>query len=77
MKFKDRNLRAIAETIIGNAEHFPYRSSTRITQFFEERDPNFVYDASLQHNKAISLSIGPSLPCASVNCDATRKEANK
>jgi len=46
MKFKNRNLRAIAEVIIGDAEHFPYRSSSYITQFFEECDLDFVHDGS-------------------------------
>lgn len=46
MKFKNRNLRAIAEMIIGDAEHFPYRSSSYITQFFEECDLDFVHDGS-------------------------------
>ena len=46
MKFKPRNLRAIAEMIIGDAGFFPYRSSSRITQFFEECDLDFVHDGS-------------------------------
>jgi hypothetical protein len=46
MKFKSRNLRAIAEAIIGDVEHFPYRSSSYITQFFEECDLDFVHDGS-------------------------------
>ena len=46
MKFKNRNLRAIAEIIIGDAKYFPYRSSSYITQFFEECDLNFVHDGS-------------------------------
>jgi hypothetical protein len=46
MKFKKRNLRAIAETIIGDASYFPYRSSSFITQFFEECDLDFVHDGS-------------------------------
>ena len=46
MKFKNRNLRAIAEIIIGDAEFFPYRSSSYITQFFEECDLDFVHDGS-------------------------------
>lgn len=46
MKFKKRNLRAIAETIIGDAKFFPYRSSSYITQFFEECDFDFVHDGS-------------------------------
>lgn len=46
MKFKNRNLRAIAEMVIGDAEHFPYRSSSYITEFFEECDLDFVHDGS-------------------------------
>jgi len=46
MKFKNRNLRAIAEMIIGDAKHFPYRSSGYITQFFEECDLELVHDGS-------------------------------
>lgn len=46
MKFKSRNLRAIAEMVIGDAKYFPYRTSSRITQFFEECDLDFVHDGS-------------------------------
>lgn len=46
MKFRNRNLRAIAEMVIGDAAHFPYRSSSYITQFFEECDLDFVHDGS-------------------------------
>jgi hypothetical protein len=46
MNFKNRNLRALAEAIIGDAEFFPYRSSSYITQFFEECDMDFVHDGS-------------------------------
>ncbi len=46
MKFKNRNLRAIAEAVIGDSEFFPYRSSSYITQFFEECDLDFVHDGS-------------------------------
>ncbi len=46
MKFKNRNLRAIAEMIIGDSDHFPYLSSSYITQFFEECDLDFVHDGS-------------------------------
>ncbi len=45
-KFKQRNLRAIAECVIGDNQAFPYRSSSRITQFFEECDLDFVHDGS-------------------------------
>lgn len=46
MKFRNRNLRALAEIIIGDNAKFPYRSSSYITQFFEECDLNFVHDGS-------------------------------
>ncbi len=46
MKFKPRNLRAIAEMVIGDADHFPYRSSSHITRFFEECDLDFMHDGS-------------------------------
>src|SRR4051812_1486568 len=46
MKFKNRNLREIAEMVVGDAEHFPYRSSGYITRFFEECDLDFVHDGS-------------------------------
>jgi len=46
MKFKDRNLREIAEMVIGDNPQFPYRSSSRITRFFEECDFDFVHDGT-------------------------------
>ncbi|MDM8520217.1 hypothetical protein QUF64_09225 [Anaerolineales bacterium HSG6] len=46
MKFKTRSLRNIAEMIIGNVDYFPYRSSSYITEFFEECDLNFIHDGS-------------------------------
>src|SRR2546427_590486 len=46
MKFKNRNLRAIAEMVIGDSEYFPYRSSSYITQFFEECDLDCIHDGS-------------------------------
>ena len=46
MKFKPRNLRAIAEMVIGDVEHFTRRSSFYITKFFEDCDLDFVHDGS-------------------------------
>ncbi len=46
MKFRRRNLRAIAEAIIGDEEHFPYRTGGQITRFFEECDLDLVHDGS-------------------------------
>lgn len=44
MKFKNRNLRAIAEMIVGDVDYFPYRSSSYITEFFEECDLDFRHN---------------------------------
>ena len=46
MKFKPRNLRALAHMVVGDADHFPYRSSQYITRFFEECDLDFAHDGS-------------------------------
>lgn len=46
MEFKPRNLRALAEMVIGNAVYFPYRSSSYITEFFSECDLDFQHDGS-------------------------------
>lgn len=46
MKFRHRNLRALAEMVIGDAKYFPYRSSSYITQFFADCDLDFVHDGS-------------------------------
>ena len=46
MQFKLRNLRAIAECVIGDNPSFPYRSSSKITLFFDECDLPFAHDGS-------------------------------
>lgn len=46
MKFKNRNLRDLAEMVIGDNDKFRYRSSSYITQFFEECDLDFAHDGS-------------------------------
>lgn len=46
MKWKPRNLRALAEIVCGNAEHFYYRSSSYITEFFGDCDLDYVHDGS-------------------------------
>ncbi len=33
MRFRDRNLKDIADCIVGDRQYFPYRSSFYITQF--------------------------------------------
>ena len=46
MKFKPRNLRSLAEMVIGDVPFFERRSSSYITRFFEECDLDFVHDGS-------------------------------
>lgn len=46
MQFKNRNLRAIAQMVIGDVPHFQRRSSYFITEFFEECDMEFRHDGS-------------------------------
>ena len=46
MRFKSRNLRDLADMIIGDNGKFPYRSSYYITQFFDECDLGFSHDGS-------------------------------
>lgn len=60
MKFRRRNLEALGDLIVGNtgrddpanedeARYFPYRSSTYITQFFQELDTDYQHDGSTRH----------------------------
>lgn len=46
MKFKDRNLRILAEAVNGDPQNFKYRSSSYITRFFEECDMDYAHDGS-------------------------------
>lgn len=46
MQFKKRNLKDIAEMVIGDVQHFHYRSSMYISQFFEECGLGFVHDGT-------------------------------
>jgi hypothetical protein len=67
MKFKSRNLRAIAEMVIGDAPNFPYRSSSYITRFFEECDLDFVHDGSTRWawtEARLAELLGESQPAA-------------
>lgn len=46
MKFKDRNLRALAECIVGDNTAFLYRPSSLITEFFQDCDMEIIHDKS-------------------------------
>lgn len=43
MKWKPRNLRELARMVVGDADHFHYRSSKYITEFFEDCELEFVH----------------------------------
>jgi len=60
VKFKRRNLEALGALIVGNvgrddaenedeARYFPYRSSTYITEFFQELETEYQHDGSTRH----------------------------
>ncbi|GAA3877272.1 hypothetical protein GCM10022243_47610 [Saccharothrix violaceirubra] len=60
MRFKRRNLEALADLVVGNigrddpqnedeARYFPYRSSMYITEFFRELDTEYEHDGSTRH----------------------------
>ncbi|WP_137136595.1 restriction endonuclease [Rhizobium sp. FKY42] len=51
--FRSKNIRALADCVIGDAEHFPYRSSYYISQFFEDCDLPFRHDGSTRYMWAI------------------------
>lgn len=46
MSFKSRNLREIARMVVGDAEHFKYRSSYYITEFFQDSGIDFRHDGT-------------------------------
>lgn len=46
MKWRSRNLRALAHIVCGDTEFFRYRSSSYITEFFQDCDLDYVHDGS-------------------------------
>lgn len=46
MRWKDRNLEALANIVIGDVDHFEYRSSSYITRFFADCDLDYRHDGS-------------------------------
>ena len=46
MKWKKGNIRKLAHIVCGDAEYFRYRSSSYITQFFEDCDLDYVHDGT-------------------------------
>lgn len=46
MKWKNRNIRELAHIVCGDSDYFKYRSSSYITEFFEDCDLDYVHDGS-------------------------------
>lgn len=46
MPFKRRNIRALGDCVVGDAEHFSYRSSYYISEFFEDCGLPFRHDGT-------------------------------
>jgi hypothetical protein len=46
MKLSERVLEELAKMVVGDADHFPYRSSSYITRFFRRCDLPFAHDGS-------------------------------
>ena len=74
MKFKRRNVEALADLVCGNPgsydpaageepKYFPYRSSSYITEFFKELDTDkrALWSASYGLHPGISGHTGPGL----------------
>ena len=46
MKLSQRTIERLAKMVVGDTQYFPYRSSSRITNFFKRCDLPFVHDGS-------------------------------
>lgn len=46
MKWKSRNLRELAHIVCGDTDNFRYRSSSYITEFFQDCDLDYTHDGS-------------------------------
>lgn len=55
MKFKAKNLRALAEMVVGDAKYFHYRSSYFITEFFQDCGLDYTHDGSTRHRWAAEV----------------------
>lgn len=49
MRWKPRNVRDLSRMVVGDAEHFHYRSSKYITEFFEDCDLDYVHRGETRH----------------------------
>ena len=64
MKLSDRTLEVLAKMVVGDAKHFPYRSSSYITRFFKRCGQPFVHDGSTRaiwaKERLAELNLGAS-----------------
>ena len=62
MKLSDRILEELAKMVVGDAKHFPYRTSSYITRFFARCGLPFVHDGSTRprwaHERLAELNLG-------------------
>jgi len=62
MKLSDRVLEELGKMVVGDATHFPYRSSSYITRFFARCGLPFVHDGSTRprsaHDRLAELNLG-------------------
>ncbi len=72
MKLTDRTLEELAKMVVGDAPHFPYRSSYYITKFFERCGLPFKHDGSTRtiwtQERLAELNLG-STPSADLPSD--------
>ena len=64
MKLSDRTLEELAKMVVGDAKHFPYRSSYYITKFFSRCGLPFIHDGSTRaiwtRQRLAELNLGSS-----------------
>jgi hypothetical protein len=64
MKLSDRTLEVLAKMVVGDAKHFPYRSSSYITKFFARCGLSFVHDGTTRpfwaQQRLAELNLGAS-----------------
>lgn len=73
MKWKNRSLRELANIIIGDADYFRYRSSSYISEFFQDCDLDYVHDGSTRWSWTASKleeALGQPHPSANAPPDA-------
>ena len=49
MKLSERVLEELAKMVVGDAKHFPYRSSSYITEFFQDCDTDYRHNGSTRN----------------------------